>query len=395
MKRLRPLAVGAGIVLLAAAVPVAIHAAGAAGPELACSSGFSVDQTFDNGATWELCWTKVAREGIVLHQVTYTPPGGSAVEVLGQMNLAQIHVPYDNNAARFHDESDYGLGSYMLDLDAADCPGGTLLDAGTSDGEHDYLCRTVADTGYTYKDYESSSQKQTLSLFSASAIGAYNYIVAWNFDDDGTIRPEVGATGSLQMYGGNTTTGWNVGNGSIAVAHLHNFYWRLDFDINGPSRDRVQELQATRSGSRLNNTRTDFTTETRRRVGPAQMRSWRIRDDLATNADGHLISWELLPNTDNIFRGPDFEPFTQNELYVTRSNPNERFASHNLAGGGSGADNVSAFVNGQSLTNQDLTVWYGTSFHHLPRDEDEPHMHAHWSGFTIVPRDLTATNVES
>ena len=50
------------------------------------------------------------------------------------------------------------------------------------------------------------------------------------------------------------------------------------------------------------------------------------------------------------------------------------------------------FANGGSLVGADLVVWYGTSFHHLPRDEDEPHMAAHWSGFSIVPRDLTATN---
>ena len=45
------------------------------------------------------------------------------------------------------------------------------------------------------------------------------------------------------------------------------------------------------------------------------------------------------------------------------------------------------------VANRDIVVWYGTSFHHLPRNEDEPHMHAHWSGFTIAPRDLTAQNI--
>ena len=53
---------------------------------------------------------------------------------------------------------------------------------------------------------------------------------------------------------------------------------------------------------------------------------------------------------------------------------------------------MAAFANGESLTNQDLVVWYGASFNHLPRDEDENHMHPHWTGFSIIPRDLTATN---
>ena len=46
----------------------------------------------------------------------------------------------------------------------------------------------------------------------------------------------------------------------------------------------------------------------------------------------------------------------------------------------------------ESLNNQDLVVWYGATFNHLPRDEDENHMHPHWTGFSIIPRDMTATN---
>ncbi len=53
---------------------------------------------------------------------------------------------------------------------------------------------------------------------------------------------------------------------------------------------------------------------------------------------------------------------------------------------------MAAFANGESLNNQDLVVWYGATFNHLPRDEDENHMHPHWTGFSIIPRDMTATN---
>ena len=53
-----------------------------------------------------MCWESREREGIVLHDVTYTPPGGSATLVLAQMNLAQTHVPYDNNVPRLPHEPD-------------------------------------------------------------------------------------------------------------------------------------------------------------------------------------------------------------------------------------------------------------------------------------------------
>ena len=124
------------------------------------------------------------------------------------------------------------------------------------------------------------------------------------------------------------------------------------------------------------------------KVAPAYFRSWRIRDLVAKNADNHPLSVELLPNSDHVFRGPAYERFTPNELYVTRRRPCEVFASQN-PGNNCGRD-LAGFTNGESLAGRDLVVWYGTSFHHLPRDEDEDHMHPHWSGFSIIPRDLTA-----
>lgn len=377
----------ASVLAAVALVPALAPRADAVG-EATCSGAFRIREDLPNGARWTMCWERRALEGIVLHDVVYTPPGGTATSVLAQANLAQIHVPYDNNVARFHDESDYGLGYHLDDLAAEDCPGGDLL----SDGAEDVVCRQTGPSGYSYKSYDSQAQADALTVFSVSAIGAYNYVVEWNFEDDGTIRPAVGATGQLQMYGGDRTTGWNVGHGDYAVAHMHNFYWRLDFDLNGSANDRVQELAVAQSADRQTfaNSRVAFSTETARQVQPRSFRSWRVLDTQSSNADGHRISYEVVPRTDNIFRGPSYEPFTQNEFYVTRSNSCERFASHNPITGGCGA-NLAQFANGQSLVGADLVLWYGTSFHHLPRDEDEDHMDVHWSGFSIVPRDLTAT----
>ncbi len=390
-RRLRSVAALTALVLMGALVPVAMNVADAAAGN--CSGPFTIDETLANGARWQMCWETRSREGIVFHDITYTPPGGQAVEMLGQANLGQIHVPYDDNGARFHDESDFGLGGgFQNDLQTGDCPGGTRLLAA---GKH-VLCQTELPNGYSYKSYSNQVQSTSLNLFSVSHIGAYNYVIAWNFDDDGTLRPEVGATGQLQRYGGNTSTGWAMGGGSVAVAHMHNFYWRLDFDVDGEANDRVEELQTSYQPGReqLNNLRNTYTVETARRTGAAAMRTWRILDTVETNADGHPISFELLPNTDVLFRGPTYEPWTNNEFYATQLHNCELFASHNPSGPGCSSNgNLSTFVNGESLTGSaDLVVWYGVSFHHLPRDEDEPHMHPHWSGFSIIPRDLTATN---
>jgi primary-amine oxidase len=388
MRRLKNVGVLLAIAFLAGAVPVALHVADAAGPNT-CSGNYAVDETLANGARWQMCWERRNLEGIVLHHVRYTPPGGGAVEILGQANLAEIHVPYDNNAARFYDLSLIGLGGSMLELTGDECPSGALL----ADAAEDVVCQTEAPTGYDYKAYDEQAQGTSLSLFSVSALGAYNYVVAWNFDDDGTIRPEVGATGQLQLYGGPPNQTWPVGGGNRAVAHMHNFYWRLDFDVDGAADDRVEEMEAGfvpgTGQSQLRNFRRAFQNEVARRVAPTGFRSWRVRDLVSTNADNHPLSVELLPNPDHIYRGPSFEAFTRNEVYVTRRKPCENFAANNF---GTCADDLADMANGETLNGRDLVVWYGSSFHHLPRDEDEPHMHPHWSGFSIVPRDLTATN---
>ena len=175
---------------------------------------------------------------------------------------------------------------------------------------------------------------------------------------------------------------------------MHSFYWRLDFDVAGTRfDDRVEELEAVPAAG--NTQRSQHPASVHDRGGPPGGTA--VVPELAgpghlneVNADNHPISFEIVPDTDHIFRGP--EQFTQNELYVTKQRTCERFASHNVQSCAASPNQVSGFVNGEGIAGQDLVVWYGSAFHHLPRDEDEDHMHPHWSGFSIIPRDLTATN---
>lgn len=360
---------------------------------ITCSASNLVDVTLSTGARWQMCWETRTLEGIVLHDITYTAPGQPARMVLAQANLAQVHVPYDDNGARFHDLSDYGLGGGNLnDLTPGDCPNGTLI----RDGTKDVLCQQIQAAGYGYKYYATQQQSYALNLFSVSHIGQYNYIPELHFYDNGVIEFGVGATGQLQRFGTNSVYGWpmNSGNTSYGISHMHNYYWRLDFDINGtPNDDQVEEIEFTPNGTRdlITIGRTPFTTEAARSVSPLTFRSWRVRDTAVNNADGHAISYHLEAEPQHLYHGPSYEPFTQNELYLTVNKTCEKFVSHNPTTGGCGGD-VSAFVNGESLNGADLVVWYGLSFHHLARDEDQNYMPVHWSNFVIVPRDWSATN---
>ncbi len=381
----------AGFALLLMVLTVGYYMPSAQAAEF-CSDAYSIDVTLPNQARWDMCWEHRAREGIVLHKIHYTPRNGVRRMILNQAALAQIHVPYDDNGARYHDISDYGLGAgYMASLTAADCPGGELLWLNAKA----VLCKTKEARGSAYEYGSDHLQGDAFSLFSVSKIGAYNYIPVWRFMDDGAIEPGVGATGALQRYGSAALEqqGWLVSENQVGIAHLHNFFWKLDFDLGASSRDDyVEELNFTSAEGRTSLGRSRFNKEAARTVNPATLRRWRVADGNLTNSKGLPMSYEIrLHQSEHQDSGPDSEPFTQNDFYVTKQKSCELFASHNPVLNGC-SSNLAAFVNNESVAGEDIVVWPSTTFYHMPRAEDAPHMDAHWSYISITPRDWHDNN---
>ncbi len=352
-----------------------------------CGDNFYVDETLPNGARWDMCWEHRQREGIILHHIFYTPKNGQRRMVLNHAAVAQIFVPYDDNGARYHDISDYGIGGRnMLDLQPDECVGGTRL---RFSGKN-VLCKQIEKRNFAYKSGSNSNVGHNLSLFSVSPVGAYYYIPTWRFFDDGSIEPWIGATGALQRFGGNQSRGWLLGDNRIGISHLHNFFWKLDFDLNKTqNNDVVEEINFPLVNGKRERTTTIFSSEASRKVNPDTMRRWRVRDKSVKNANNHTISYDIvLGDTGHQDIGPASEPFTHNDFYVTRQRNDEKFASHNPAS----RKNLADFVNGESIANNDIVIWAGVTFYHMPRSEDAPHMDAHWSHLQIIPRDWHASN---
>jgi len=352
-----------------------------------CDDRFYVDETLPNGSRWDMCWEHRKREGIIFHHIYYTPKNQPRRMVLNHAAVAQIHVPYDDNGARYHDISDYGIGERnMLDLQADECPSGTRLKYINKN----VLCKQITKRDFAFKSGANSLKGNNLSLFSVSPVGAYYYIPTWRFMDDGTIEPWIGATGALQRFGGNSSRGWELGDGRTGISHLHNFFWKLDFDLNKTqANDVVEEINFPLVSGKRKREITVFNSESSRKVNPDTMRRWRVRDKAIKNANNHAISYDIvLGETGHQDIGPASEPFTHNDFYVTKQNDAEKFASHNPSGG----RNLAEFANGESITNQDIVIWAGVTFYHMPRSEDAPHMDAHWSHMQIIPRDWHASN---
>lgn len=361
-----------------------------------CSDEFYIDETLPSGARWDMCWEHRIREGITLSHVYFTPKGGIRRMILNQAAVAQIHVPYDDNGTRFHDLSDFGIGGQnLLDLNADECPSGTIYPISyvfenqsfTKNG----LCKQIKQDDIGFKSASNSERSHYLSLFNVSPVGAYYYIPTWKFMDNGTIEPWMGATGALQRFSQEENRGWKMGDNRIGIAHIHNFFWKLDFDLNKTHLDDVvEEVNFVLSNGKRNRQTTTFNIEAARKVNPDTMRHWRISDKSARNSNGHNISYDILLNeTGHQDIGPASEPFTANDFHVTKQRSQEKFASHNT----SGARNLAEFVNGENIADDDIVIWAGITFYHMPRSEDAPHMDVHWSKMSIVPRDLTAKNV--
>jgi hypothetical protein len=360
-----------------------------------CADEFYIDVTLPNGARWDLCWEHRTREAIVYHHVFYTPQNSSHRRmVFFQASVAQIHVPYDDNGARFHDVSDFGLGGVALQpITAESCPNGSLIAFSTKN----VICQQIVSRQQAYSLGGQTQSGHALHLFNLSESGNYIYIPLWKFFDDGSIEPWMGATGALQRFtnASNHQHGWTVSqdaNQEIGIAHLHNYYWRLDFDLGNTNDDYVEEINFELNNGVRTRQMTRFNTEVSRPYNPLTYRTWRVVDD-ELNSNGHATSYEIiLQDMGHRDHGPAIEPFTRNDFYLTHFKDCERFASHNPTEQGACARNLSGFVNAESIAGKDTVIWASATFYHMPRSEDMPHMDAHWSHMLIKPRDWHASN---
>src|SRR5688572_7121244 len=168
-----------------------------AGRVLACEGGpdgpaVNVSRTFDSGAAWSFDVSLAPCEGLVLSKVSYTPSGGRARLVLDRATIAEVHVPYDNNAARFLDVTDStsGLGASAIPLSPDECEG--EIHNGT-------ICVEDEEGGYRWKFDTAFAKAHAVAVSVASQLGNYTYISRWVFEENGAIEPAIGLTGRLQL----------------------------------------------------------------------------------------------------------------------------------------------------------------------------------------------------
>jgi primary-amine oxidase len=341
----------------------------------------TITQSFPVGATpvttWTICWREVAGtdslhdpNGLVIGPVFFQKAAGaSKVFLIYDMRISDFFVPYHSGSPRFYDLSDFNFT--LIPLTTTDCPssaGGTLVSAD--------VCKELHDRGLMWKDPSTSHRGQELKLWGIIGAANYLYLEEYTFRDDGVI---------LGRY---LATGQNL-PGSEEEAHSHNVFWRIDMDLDGPTNDtahlkHVEDVN--NSAGTASDTSTAITIEEGFPLQAQLHDALEISNTAFKNSQGHLSTYHLMAQpTGGIVH--DFEKFTQNEFWVTPYDPSQ-FAARNLAD--------TYIPQGRSVANTDIVVWFHSSLHHHPRDEDGVFSSGTFigvtdtmsSGFMLMPNDL-------
>ena len=383
---------------------------------------------------WRFRYTMHPREGLVLQLVGYEDEG-RVRPILYRAGLSEMAVPYGDTDQNWRWRSAFDVGEYGMGRLASSIepntdapPNATLLDVtyAGDDGAPYVLKNAVGiyerDGGMLWKHYESysktneSRRARDLVVFFIATIGNYDYAINWIFHQDGVLEVDAALTGIMLPKGVAAATAASPGQGPghlvaanvVAPHHQHFFNFRLDFDVDGPA-NAVHEMNTTAmpagpgnpylNGIVMKETALATETAAERDMNMATARTWMIVNPTTMNALGSHTSYVLVPGA-NAF--PYVSPasqvrkragFINHQFWATRYNDDEKYAAgvypnQSLGGGGL----ASWAANNESLSNQDVVIWYTMGITHIPRPEEWPVMPATHVGFKMIPAGFFTRN---
>ncbi|SDJ13937.1 Copper amine oxidase, N3 domain [Natribacillus halophilus] len=233
---------------------------------------FETDGHFIKWQKWNIRFGYTAREGLVLHQVSYEDKGEER-PVLYRAALSEMVVPYGETSPAHNwqnalDAGEYGIGQLANSLTlGCDCLGEVrYFNAVMADGKGDVhtipnaICLHEEDDGTAWKktDWrtdegeERRSRRLVLSFF--ATVLNYDYGFYWYFYTDGRIEQEVKLTGILNVgaleEGEKPKYGTEVAPRINGPIYQHFFNFRLDMNVDG-QKNSVVELNtvAEKEGS--------------------------------------------------------------------------------------------------------------------------------------------------
>lgn len=297
---------------------------------------------------WQVPWAD--GQGLVINKASFDSGTGAQL-VLFRASQPFVLVPYHGGSPTFKDGLSPACGGVIYtpliptapNVTSSMLPPGNLAsndnqwDTGTNPGGNVVVEKLGADL----------VEPERLVLWGKFQVGNYQYVHHWEFGADGSIHVRAGLGGRLWTTSPNT------------MGHIHNFYYRLDFDVNGAANNLVQRFAHTNNNPGSDGW-TSITTEGKQSVDPAQHTSWRVVNK-TPKANGALPGWEIRPGSDG---APD-GTYSTGDTWVVR---------YKSGGGEVGADVActdakltNSYANGENTDGQDVVVWHVVRHHHNPR----------------------------
>lgn len=378
---------------------------------------------------WEVSWQRwrfrvgfTAREGLVLHQISYRD-GERDRPIIYRASFAELIVPYGEPGPAGYRKCAYDIGEYGVGLCAnslelgCDCLGeikyfdvDVCSDRGEPSTIKNAICLHEEDAGLLWKHYDADTdhaevrRMRRLVVSSIITVGNYEYAFYWYLYQDGTIEAEIKATGIVITQGlafGGSDYGVVVAPDLVASHHQHFFCARLDMEVDGPC-NSVYEVNTSGVTDERENphgnafrpvaTRLDREPEAHRSIDPFSGRYWLIANDSIRNGLDQPVAYKLIPGaTVPPFarQGSDLmqrAPFLKDNVWVTRYDRRERFPAGDYPNQHPGGAGLPEYQRAdRQIIDEDIVLWYSFGMLHISRPEDWPVMPVERIGFMLKP----------
>jgi primary-amine oxidase len=338
------------------------------------------------------------------------------------------------HSRNFIDAGEFSAGGLTKPLLAGrDCPDHAVYfdhvvagDDGRPADRPNMICvfeRVAGDVSWRHiGDPKASRPKRDLVVRMAAVLGNYDYLFDWVFDQNGSIRIGVGATGIVETKTvvesdastrptGDTRAdayGRFVAPNIVGVNHDHYFSFRIDLDVDGPRNDflidRLKSVTLPDDNPRRSVWVVDET------IAPSESQAkltidynrpavWRVASESTTNQVGYRTSYQLMPgsNGNTLLTADDYPRrragFIDHHLWVTPYSPDERYAAGEYPTLSEPGMGLPAWTSAdRSIRDTDIVLWHTIGMHHVVRAEDWPVMPVLWHWFELRPFDFFDQN---